>query len=86
MNRGSLLSGIFCGSLLLGMASAQQPEGKGSAKPWDMLLGKWKQVPGPDEGDLLRVEAEGPGVKFSFGCRQGGSCPDVRDHRGYQRS
>jgi hypothetical protein len=48
-----------------------------TAKPWEKLLGSWKEIPGPDTPVLIKVEPRGDDIKFSFGCKQDGSCPDV---------
>jgi hypothetical protein len=48
-----------------------------TAKPWEKLLGSWKEIPGPDAPALIKVEPEGSHIKFSFGCKQDGSCPDI---------
>jgi hypothetical protein len=43
-------------------------------KPWEKLLGTWKEVPGADEPTTFKIEHEGGGVRISFGCKQGGAC------------
>jgi hypothetical protein len=46
-------------------------------KPVQKLLGRWKQLPGPDDPSALKVEPEAGNVKLSFGCKQDGSCQDI---------
>lgn len=48
-----------------------------AAKPWEKMLGSWREIPGPDTPALIKVEPEGGHIKFSLGCKQDGSCPDV---------
>ena len=72
-----LVSGCLCLSVAAGLAVAQNSP-KAAAEPWANFLGNWKQVPGPDDPTTLKVEPnEGGGLKFSFGCKQDGSCPDI---------
>jgi hypothetical protein len=59
-----------------GLAVAQNSP-NAAAEPWANLVGTWKQVPGHDGPTTLKVEPEGGGLKFSFGCKQDGSCPDI---------
>jgi hypothetical protein len=65
-----LLAGALCG--------VQETSGQVTPKPWEKLLGSWREIPGPDNPALLKVEPEGDNIKFSFGCKQdGSSCRDV---------
>ena len=76
MRRGLFLSGLLCLSLS-GVLPARQSVIEVKTKPWEKLLGTWKQVPGPDGPTTLKVEPEAGGIKMSFGCRQDGSCPEI---------
>lgn len=76
MRRGLFLSGLLCLSML-GVLAARQSATGVNTKPWEKLLGTWKQVPGSDDPTLIKVEPEGSDIKFSFGCEQDGSCSDV---------
>ncbi len=71
-----LASGCLCLSVAGGLAVAQNSP-NAAAEPWANFLGTWKQVPGPDGPTTLKVEPQGGGLKFSFGCKQDGSCPDI---------
>ena len=65
-----LLAGALC--------PVQETSSQGTPKPFQKLLGSWREIPGPDNPALLKVEPEGDSIKFSFGCKQdGSSCPDV---------
>jgi hypothetical protein len=68
------LSGLLCLTLPAILPARQSSSGVNS-KPWEKILGTWKQVPGPDDSTVLRVEPEGGAIKFSFGCKQDGPCP-----------
>lgn len=57
--------------------AAQESTHSVIAKPWQVLLGTWKEIPGPDTPALIKVEPEGDHIKFSTGCKQDGSCPEV---------
>ena len=74
MRRAMFLSGLLCLSLSAVLAARQSATGV-NAKPWGKFLGTWKQVAGPDDATLLKVEPEGDAIKFSFGCKQEGPCP-----------
>jgi hypothetical protein len=73
MRRGLFLSGLLCLSLS-GVLAARQSATGVTTKPWEKILGTWKQVPGPDEPTTLKIEPEGSGVKISYGCKQDGAC------------
>lgn len=60
-----------------GVLVARQSAAEARPSQWEKLLGTWKQLPGPDEPTMLKVEPDGGRVKISFGCKQDGSCPDV---------
>lgn len=65
-----LLAGALCG--------VQETSSQVTPKPWEKLLGSWREIPGPDNPALLKVEPEGDNITFSFGCKQdGSSCRDV---------
>lgn len=69
---------LFVILLLTGtLWTAQGSAGQSTPKPWEKILGAWKQVPGPDDSSTLKIESEGGGIKLSFGCRKDGSCPDI---------
>jgi hypothetical protein len=72
MRRAVFLSAVLCA--LPAVLVAQQSTTGVKAKPWEKLLGTWKQVPGPDEATTYKIEPEGGGVKISFGCKQDGTC------------
>src|SRR5215467_5031953 len=57
--------------------AAQETSSQVTAKPWENLLGSWKELPGPDTPALIKAEPEGDHIKFSLGCKQENSCPDV---------
>ena len=64
--------------LAAALCAVQETSSQVTPKPWEVLLGSWKEIPGPDDPELLKVEPEGDNTKFSFGCKQdGSSCPDV---------
>lgn len=44
------------------------------ARGWQKFSGSWKQVPGPDNPKNIRIEREGSTKKFSFNCKEHGSC------------
>lgn len=64
------LAGAFC--------AVQETSTRVAPKSWDELLGSWREIPGPDNATLLKVEADGDNMKFSYGCKEGSSaCADV---------
>jgi hypothetical protein len=72
------MKSIFVILLLTGtLWAAQDSAGQTTAKPWEKILGAWKQVPEPDDPTTLKVEPEASGAKLSFGCKQDGSCLDI---------
>jgi hypothetical protein len=77
----SMRRGLFVSCLLFlslpGVLAAQQSATGAKTGQWEKFLGTWKRVPGPDGPGILRVEPEGAGVKFSFTCKEQGSCLDV---------
>jgi hypothetical protein len=76
MRRGLLLSGSLC-LFLPAVLEGRQSTTATMTKPLENFLGTWKQLPGPDDPTTLKVEPEGGGIKFSFGCKRDGSCPDI---------
>jgi len=64
---------LLTGTLWVVQDSANQV----TAKPWEKILGAWKQVPGPADPSVLKIEPEGGGIKLSFGCKQDSSCLDI---------
>jgi hypothetical protein len=69
---------VFAILLLTGtLRTEQDSANQVTAKPWEEILGAWKQVPGPDDPSMLKIETEGGGIKLSFGCKQDGSCLDI---------
>jgi hypothetical protein len=73
MRRGLFLSGLLCLSIS-GVLAARQSATGVNTKPWEKLLGSWKQLPGPDEPTTFKIEPEGSGVKIGFDCKQDGAC------------
>ena len=73
MRQALSLSVLLCLSMS-GVLAARQSATGVNTKPWEKLLGTWKQVPGPDEPTTDKIEPEGGGVKISFGCNQDGTC------------
>jgi hypothetical protein len=60
------------------LCAAQETSSQVIPKPWEELLGSWREISGPDNATLLKVEPEGDNIKFSYGCKQDGSwCSDV---------
>lgn len=79
---------LFCLCFSVVVAAQQSPnEGK---TPWRNLVGTWKLVPRPDDATVLKVEPEGEKIKFSFSCKEDGSCSDTNignyDGKRYQDS
>jgi hypothetical protein len=72
MRRGLFLSGLLCLSVPGVLAAGQSTTGV--TKPWEKLLGTWKEVPGADEPTTFKIEPEGSSVKISFGCKQDAAC------------
>jgi hypothetical protein len=77
MRRTLLWSGLFCGALLCLALSEALVAGQSATgvKPSqsEKLLGTWKQLP-PDRPTAMKIEAEGEGIKVSYGCKEDGSC------------
>lgn len=72
------MKSIFVILLLTGTFwAAQDSAAQTTAKPWEKILGAWKQVPGPDDSMTVKVEPAAGGAKLSFGCKQDGSCLDI---------
>ena len=55
MRRELLLIGLLCLSLP-GVVGAQESAARGATKPWEKILGNWRQVPGPHDASSLKVE------------------------------
>jgi hypothetical protein len=74
MQRGLLLIVLLCPSLPE-IFAAHQSTSAGTIRPWENVLGTWKQVFGPNDTTSLKVEPEGSKVKISYGCKiEGSSC------------
>ena len=72
MRRALFWSGLLCLSLSAVLLARQSATGV-KPKPWEKMLGTWKQLP-PDHPITLKVEPEGGGIKVSYGCKEDGSC------------
>jgi hypothetical protein len=72
VRRELLLIGLLCLSLP-GVVGAQESAARSATKPWEKILGTWRQVPGPHDATSLKVEPEGNKVKISYACNADGS-------------
>jgi len=74
MRRALFVDGCLCLCVWGTLALAQNSPNGVAAEPWAKLLGTWKQLPGLDEPDNLKMELEGSNITVSFGCKQDSSC------------
>jgi hypothetical protein len=72
MRRTLFWSGLLCLSLSAALAAGQSATGDKPSRS-EKLFGIWKQLP-PDQPVTLKIEAEGGGIKVSYGCKEDGSC------------
>jgi hypothetical protein len=75
MRRGLFLVGLLCLEALCGVLAAGQTATGGKSNRSEKMLGTWKELI-PDYSLTLKVEQEVGGIKFSFGCKEDGSCSD----------
>ena len=72
MRRTFFWSGLLWLSLSAAQAAGQSTTEVKPSRP-EKLLGSWKQLPS-EQATTMKIEAEGVGVKVSYGCKEDGSC------------
>ena len=72
MRRIFFWGGLLCLSLSAAQVAGQSATGVKPSRP-EKLLGSWKQLP-PEQATTMKIEAEGGGIKVSYGCKEDGSC------------